>query len=150
MTSRLGAGENGSVRGSGWIGGLGWGLGGVDDDVSGGRFDPLAASIETSESADGAKDGEGGGRLDYLHFFEDLFYNDGDVFAAELEKAGGARVAVERIVIDVIFLNYLVRMMPFDEIGLDGFAVPMAADLAFAAMAFERRKSRPFAGVGRG
>jgi len=62
--------------------------------------------------------------------------DDGDVFAAAFEEAGGDSVAVESAVGDFVVFTDLAWVGPFEEVGFDEVAVAMMADFAFASVAF--------------
>lgn len=106
-------------------------------DMSGGGFGPLAAIIKASEGANGAQNFEGGRHLDTVDVFKNFVDDNGDVLLALLEQAGGACVAVEGAVIDLIFFIDVIGVAPVEEIGFDDVAMGMLADLAEAAVAFK-------------
>ena len=111
---------------------------GADNDVGGGGSGPLAVRVEGRKDVNAAKNGKRRSDFDGFDFFDDALDDDGDVFGALLEEAGGAGVAVEGKVADLVIVTDAVWVTPFDEVGFDEFAVGMAADLAFAAVAVER------------
>ena len=139
-------------------------LGAGDDDVRSGRLDPLAAIIEAGESTDGAEKRERRRNIDVIDVFKDFFDDHAQVLATVNVETGGARMAVNYgLTAERVFRFEPGRARPIDEVGFDGFAVRMAADLAFASMAIEigrgsrdaarSRRARAFArrsGVGGG
>lgn len=85
-----------------------------------------------------AKNGERRSDFDGFDFLDDALDDDGDVFGALLEEASGAGVTIESKVADLVIVADAIWVTPFDEVGFEEFAVGMAADLAFAAVAIER------------
>ena len=101
--------------------------------------DPAAFIVDLRKDADSTQDGAGG-RRNLAKAFDSAFAGSAETEAATAEQAGGVGVTVERraggngeLVADGC------AGAPMDEIGLDGFAVGMPADGAFADVAFERR-----------
>ncbi|HEV2288038.1 MAG TPA: hypothetical protein VGR81_03705 [Candidatus Acidoferrales bacterium] len=119
--------------------------------MRGGRLGPLAAFIEAGESADGAENREGRGRLNETDLFEDFFDDRAEVFAAADIESSGASVTVDDGLAaqTVGFLNPG-GSVPVQEIVLDGLAIRMIADLAFAAVASIAFMARDAAGMGFG
>lgn len=103
-------------------------------------FDPFVGFGEASISA---KDGDDAlsGRSDVVGVFEDEFQNSAEIGAALGVKSGGAGMTVNGRPIEPIAAVEFdldgLRTVPVDEELLDGFAVRMLADEAFAGVALE-------------
>lgn len=110
----------------------GGGLGGVDDDVGGGRLGPVAGASEASESANGAEDGESGRLIDVFHGFEDLFHGGTKILAAAFDEPESASVAIDGGVGDFEFTGNAFCVAPVKEFGFEEFAFGMVADSALA------------------
>ena len=96
---------------------------------------PLSVVVEVREDIDGANDGvgrnfDGGGSLD------ERGEREADCVGALIEKAGRVGVAIDRGVVgDAVVLCDAVGAVPCEEILIDGGAVGVVADAAFAAVA---------------
>lgn len=96
------------------------------------RIDELAVAVETRKELDGADDGVGR-NFDGHSALDDRFQGEANGVGAAVEETRGVGMAVDRRVVgDAVVLGDLDRAAPLQEILLDGFAVGMAADVAFA------------------
>jgi hypothetical protein len=68
--------------------------------------------------------------------FEDPVEGEAKIFAAEREEAEGVSVAVKGGFGYFVFAGDGPGAAPLQEVAFDGFAFGVAADLAFAAVAF--------------
>jgi len=97
-----------------------------------GRLDPIAVGADACADADGAENGAWAG-FGLVGAFDEELGGEAQVFAAALEKAGGACVTIDGAVIREL-------VVPLDEIGIvpahkilfDFGAVWVVADVAFA------------------
>lgn len=110
----------------------------IDDVDAPLGFDPTVLVGEAGIGAKGSDDAMGGGR-DVADVCEKMIEDGAKIFGAPSVESGGASVAidggpVERMANGKFAVNGL-RAVPVDEEFLDGCAVRMIADFAFAAVA---------------
>lgn len=99
-----------------------------------GGLDPAAFIVDSAVGADGSDNGVAGD-FGSGRFFDYIFQGEAHVAAALGVEAGGVGVAIEgRPGREVVFVNDGIRLKPVDEFFVDGFAVRMAADHAFAGV----------------
>lgn len=111
---------------------------GVFVEDAGDGLGPTHGVSEAGVGADGL-DVRGGGELDFFAAFENVLDGEEIIAAALLVESGGLSVAIENAAIsEVIIVGGVLGAAPVDELFLDGFAVGMAANGAFAGVAFER------------
>jgi len=108
-------------------------FGGKDD--MGGGLDPFVVVGETGLGADGSDDGVASD-LGLSAAFEDAIQGEAKVFAAQREEAEGVGMSVKGSFRDFIFSGDGPGAAPLQEVLVDRFAIGMAADLAFATVAF--------------
>ena len=102
----------------------------------GGR-DPRAGGVDHGAGLDGFEDGGGGGGA-IFGAGGDESCGVADVGHADFVEAGGAGVAVEGAAgAEIEFGDDVVDIVPVEEIGFDVVAIFVAADFAFAGVAFE-------------
>ena len=107
------------------------------EDVSLGRFYPLALLVEAGAGADGVDDFVGGGD-DAFCFFDDEFEGTDGVAAALGVEAGGSDVAVDGGGVEGgVFAGDAFGAVPVQVVVFDGFAVGVAADGAADAVVGE-------------
>jgi hypothetical protein len=117
--------------------GGGAGVGATAEDVSFGEVGPAAFVVKTGKGANGAK-GRSNGDLGISRFFDEAFDDDADILAANNVEASGAGVTVDGIRICKLEIAASGDdVLPVEVGRFDGVIVGMAADLAFAAVAFE-------------
>ena len=112
---------------------------GVDvcDDGALGRLEPFAILGDVREQAHGSKNGAGGGGR-VVDVFENAFGDAAKIAAAAGDEAEGLGVTVEAGEIrQEIFAADAVRVAPADEFVVDGCAIGVIADEAFASVAAE-------------
>ena len=133
-------GRCGARFGQARVGGAGIGGAGIlaaEEDVGLGQVGPPAFLIEARKGADGANDC-GGSDLDGAPLLDELFDDPAGVLAAKNVEAGGAGVTVERIrVRELEIAANEVDTLPLQVNLFDVIDIRAAADLAFAAVAFE-------------
>ena len=104
------------------------------------RFDELAVGVELRKKFDSADDCVGC-NFDRHGMLDDGRQREANGVGAAVEESCGVGVAVDRRVVgDAVVLGDLVGATPAQEVLLDGFAVGMATDFAFATVP---RGSRP-------
>lgn len=112
----------------------------VDDVDALFGLDPLVRFGEAGIGANGGDDAVGGWR-DVGDTFEKEIEDSAKIVAALGVEADGASVAIDGTPVEGVVDGKLaangLRGVPVDEKLLDGFAVRVVADLAFAAMALE-------------
>lgn len=117
--------------------GGGAGVGASAEDVSFGEVGPAAFVVEAGKGANGAK-GRSNGDLGISRFFDEALDHDADILSAQDVEASGAGVTVEGIRICKLEIAASGDDVLPVEVGLfNGVKIGMAADLAFAAVAFE-------------
>lgn len=113
-------------------------------------FDPPVLVGEAGIGADGGDDSVSGG-LNVCGAFEEKIEDGAKVLAALGVEAGGTRVAVDGRPVEGVINGEQaadgLRTVPVDEKLLDGFAVGMIADCAFAAVALEAGFGFGIAGI---
>ena len=98
----------------------------------------MAAGVEAGEDAGGAENFGDGRRLHIVDFLENLFEDDGQVFAAADVESGGAGVTVDGgFALDFEGFPDLFEGGPVDELVFDFVNVGVTADLALAGVAVE-------------
>lgn len=102
-----------------------------------GQVGPAALLVEAGKGADGANDG-GGSDFDGAPLLDELFDHPAGVLAAKDVEASGAGVSVEGIGVgELEIAANEVDSLPLQIKLFDVIDVRAAADLAFAAVAFE-------------
>ena len=108
------------------------------DDRSFGGLDVGTVLIEAAGDFDGAENGVGVG-LGFAGFFDDAIEGEADVAAALVPEAAGVGVTVEGGEAgEIVVFDDLVVPGPVEEGFVDGFAIGVRADGAFAGMGFAR------------
>jgi hypothetical protein len=107
------------------------------EDDTGGWFDPIARVVEASVGADGANDGVRG-RSGARGAFENVLEDGANVAPALVEEAEGVSVRVNRAIVrQLIISGDVPNLAPVEKFLLDGRAIRMMANGAFARMALE-------------
>jgi hypothetical protein len=105
--------------------------------VSFGQVGPAAFIVEAGKGANGAK-GRGDRDLGISRFFDEALDDDTDILSAQNVEASGAGVSVDGIrICELEIAASGDDVLPVEVGCFDGVIVGMAADLAFAAVAFE-------------
>lgn len=101
-----------------------------------GRIDPFAVIVDAAIGAGGVEDVAGGG-AEVVGVFEDGFDDAAKILAAKFVEAGGAGVAVNGLAIpEIVGAADVIGADPVDVIAFEGGAIGVAADEAFAGVAF--------------
>jgi hypothetical protein len=100
-----------------------------------GWFDPPVVVSEAGLGADGSDDGVSA-RLALDAALDDAVQCEAKIFAAQGKESEGVGVAIKGRLRDVEFASDGEGSAPLEEVSFDQFAFGVAADLAFAAVAF--------------
>ena len=134
--ARIGQAGVGQAR----VGGAGAGIRAIlaaDEDVGARRIGPLTFVVEAGKRANGVKY-VGGADFHAWPLLDEILDNDADVLAAECVEACRANVTVEGVgVADAVKKADKVAPIPPEIFVFNEVDIGAAADLAFAAMAFE-------------
>ena|SRR5208282_53269 len=98
--------------------------------------------VEVGVDAGGARDYFGPFDGAIVGGLDDVLESAAEFALSSREEAGGARVAIDGSLADLVVPRNLVGAAPVDEIIFNVFAVPVRADDAFAGMAGEVGRMR--------